>query len=140
MTTTASLRSRLVPSALVVRLAAGDAVALTIFFTLGAISHDLRPFADPTVVAEGVAPFLLAWWLAALVGDLYTADAIVSPRRAVTATLPVWVLALLAGNGLRATELFRGGAAWTFMLVTLVVCGTLLVGWRVLAAAVLGRG
>jgi len=139
MTTTASLRSRVDVSPLVARLAVGDALALVVFFTLGAISHGMRPFSNPTVVAEGVAPFLLAWWLTALVTGLYTAEAVDSPLRALTVTLPAWVLTVLAGNGLRATTFFRGNAVWTFMLVTLVVGGALLVGWRVLSAFVTNR-
>lgn len=135
MSTTTSLRSRVVPSSLAAGLAVGDAAALTVFFTIGAKSHGFEPLADPTIVAEGVAPFLLTWLLAATVTGLYRAEAISSPVTVLTATVPAWVLGALAGHGLRATTLFRGDTAWTFILVSLVVGGALLVGWRVLVAA-----
>ena len=135
MSTTTSLRSRVELTSLSAWLAVGDAAALTVFFTIGEKSHGYQPFANPSIIAEGVAPFLLAWLLAAAVTGLYSAEAISSPRTALTVTVPAWVLGALAGHGLRATELFRGDTAWTFMLVSLAVGGLLLVGWRVLLAA-----
>lgn len=137
MGTRTPLRARLEPS-LVARLAAGDVLALTAFFTMGAHTHGLRPFSNPTVVLEGATPFLLTWGLAAVVAGLYTADAVGSVARAVTVTVPAWILAALAGQGLRGTEFFRGSVAWTFLVVTLVVGGGLVVGWRVLATILYG--
>lgn len=135
MSTTTSLRSRVELTSLSAGLAVGDAAALTVFFTIGAKSHGFQPFADPTIVAEGVAPFLLTWVLAATITGLYRAEAVSSPVTALTGTVPAWVLGALAGHGLRATTLFRGDTAWTFILVSLAVGGALLVGWRVLVAA-----
>lgn len=139
MGTTASLRSRVESSSLVARLAVGDALALTAFFAIGTHHHGLEPIADPTVVAEGVAPFLLTWALAAVVAGLYTDEAVRSPARAVAVTTPAWVLAALAGHGLRGTELVRGTTTWTFVAVTLVAGGVLVIGWRVAASVLIGR-
>jgi hypothetical protein len=136
---TTTLAARVELSSLSAKLAVGDATALSIFFTIGAESHGLQPFANPSVVAEGVAPFLLTWLLAASVTGLYARDALDDPRKAVTVALPTWVLAALAGHGLRATTLFRGDTAWTFIAVSLVVGGLLVVGWRLLAATVYSR-
>ncbi len=133
MSTTTSLRSRVELSSRAAGVAVGDAVALTVFFTLGAESHNLQPFANPTVVAEGVAPFLLTWLLAATVTGLYASQTLRSPVQTVSVGLPAWVLAALAGHGLRATSLFRGDTAWTFILVSLAVGGVLVIGWRLLA-------
>jgi hypothetical protein len=139
MSTTTSLRSRVEVSPLAAGLVIGDAAALSVFFTLGAESHGFRPFANPAVVAEGVAPFLLTWMLAATVTGLYASSALTSPARALSVAVPAWILAALAGHGLRATQLFRGSTAWTFILVSLVVGGVLVVGWRALAGLVYSR-
>jgi hypothetical protein len=128
---TTTLGARVELSSQSAKLAVGDATALSIFFTIGAESHGLQPFANPSVVAEGVAPFLLTWLLAATVTGLYARDALADPRKAVTVAL--------AGHGLRATTLFRGDTAWTFIAVSLVVGGVLVVGWRLLAATVYSR-
>lgn len=139
MSTITSLRSRVDVSPLAAGLVVGDAVALSVFFTLGAESHGFQPFSNPAVVAEGVAPFLLTWLLAATVTGLYACSALTSPLRVFSIAVPAWILAALAGHGLRATQLFRGNTAWTFILVSLVVGGLLVVGWRMLAALVYSR-
>ena len=139
MSTTTSLRSRVDSSPLVLGLAVGDLLALSTFVVAGAQSHGERPFAHPEVVLGALAPFLLAWWAASLVGGLYTKDAVLGPRRALSWALPAWVVTVVIGQALRATPLFRGGFAVTFVLVTLVVGGTLVVGWRILLASVLAR-
>jgi hypothetical protein len=131
---TTTLRSRVTLSSLSAWLAVGDAAALSVFFTIGAESHGFQPFANPSVVAEGVAPFLLTWLLAAAVTGLYDSDTLDSPARTLSVGIPTWILAALAGHGLRATSLFRGDTAWTFMLVSIVVGGGLLVGWRLVAS------
>lgn len=139
MSTVTSLRARVTASRPMAAVAVGDAAALSVFFTLGAKSHNLQPFANPGVVAEGVAPFLLTWFLAASLTGLYAGETLRSPAKTLTVGLPTWVLAALAGHGLRATTLFRGDTAWTFVLVSLVVGGGLLLGWRLLAAVVYTR-
>lgn len=139
MSTTTYLRSRVEFSPLALALAVGDLLALTTFIVAGTLSHGERPFANPDVVAGALAPFLLAWWGAALLGGLYTSDAVLGVRRAASWALPAWAVAVVVGQGLRATPLFRGGFAVTFMLVTFVVGGLLVVGWRCLVAAVLSR-
>jgi hypothetical protein len=139
MSTTTYLRSRVDRSSLALGLAAGDLLALSVFVVVGAQNHGERPFANPEVVVGALAPFLLAWWATALVGGLYTTDAVLGPRRALSWGLPAWVATVVIGQALRATPLFRGGFALTFMLVTLVVGGTLVLGWRVLFASVLAR-
>ena len=139
MSTTTSLRSRVEVSSLAAGVAVGDVVALIIFFTIGAESHNLQPFANPTIVAESAAPFLLTWFLAAAITGLYATETLTSPVRTLTVGIPAWILAALAGHGLRATTLFRGDTAWTFILVSLVVGGVLVFGWRLLATFVYTR-
>ena len=113
-------------------LAAGDALALTGFVVAGLVQHGGQPLSNPGAVVGTLAPFLLAWVAVALVGGLYTADAVRSVRRALGWTAPAWVVAVLLGHGLRATSLFSGGTTVAFVLVTLAVGGFLVVGWRLL--------
>jgi hypothetical protein len=131
---TTYLRSQIEPTSLAAGLAVGDVLALSTFVAAGRVRHLGTPIGDPVSFLDTLAPFLIGWGLAAVVGGLYTSDALLSPRRAVSWALPAWILALVVGMGLRATPLFTGGAAPAFVIVTLVTGGALVIGWRVLAA------
>jgi hypothetical protein len=50
-------------------------------------------------------------------------------------TVPAWVVTVAIAMPLRATPQLSGGVAPTFIVVTLLVGGLIVVGWRVLAAA-----
>jgi len=134
MSTSTYLRSRVDARPLAGLLAVGDVLALLVFVVAGTVEHGGSPLANPGALAETLAPFLLAWVVVALLGGLYTADAVVTARRALGWTVPAWVVAVLLGHALRATPVFSGGTAPAFVVVTLVVGGVLLVGWRVLFA------
>jgi len=135
MSTSTYLRSRVDLRPLAAALAVGDVLALTAFVVAGTVQHGEQPFSNPGIVAGALAPFLVAWVAVALVGGLYTADAVSTPRRALGWTVPAWVVAVLMGHALRATPVFRGGTTAAFVLVTLVVGGVLVVGWRLLVVA-----
>ncbi|MEF8782894.1 MAG: DUF3054 domain-containing protein [Haloarculaceae archaeon] len=139
MSTSTYLRSRVDVRPFAGLLAVGDALAITSFVVAGIIQHGGQPFSNPGEVPGPVAPFLLGWFAVALLGGLYTVDALLSPRRALSWTAPAWVIAVLVGHGLRATSLFPGGTTAGFILVTLVVGGILVVGWRLLASVAIGR-
>lgn len=128
------LDSRVDSVPMAVGLALGDAAALGLFVLIGEVSHGNRPFENPEMVIGTLAPFLLAWLVVAGVGGLYTSDALLSPRRAVSWALPAWIFAGLLGHALRATPLFRGGTALSFIVVSLVAGGALLLGWRLVAS------
>lgn len=136
MSTASVLRSRFDASPLALGLAVGDLLGLTAFVVAGAIAHGEQPFQNPGVVVAALAPFLIGWAVVALPVGLYTADAVAHPWRVVRRTLPAWIVAVLLGHGLRATPVFRGGTAITFVVVTLLVGGALVVGWRFLLATV----
>jgi hypothetical protein len=137
---TTYLRSQVDTTSLAAGLAVGDILALAVFIAAGQQEHSTGlAIGNALGFLEALAPFLIGWTIAAIIGGLYTRDAVLTPRRAVSWTLPAWVLTVIIGTGLRATPLFTGGAAPTFIVVTLVVGGTLLVGWRALAAAVTNR-
>lgn len=132
MSTSTYLRKRIDSRPLTGLLAVGDALALIAFVTAGTIQHGGQPLSRPGAVAGTLAPFLLAWVVVALLGGLYTTDAVRSPRATLRRTVPAWVVAVLLGQTLRVTPAFAGGTSVAFILVTLVVGGLLLVGWRVL--------
>lgn len=138
MSTTTYLRRQVDPGWRSLGLAVGDAVAITAFATVGAAHHGESPL-DPVAVGWIVAPFLVGWAVAAVIGGLYTGDATASPVRALSWSLPAWIVASLLGSGLRGTALFPGDVALTFVAVTIAVGGAFVVGWRVLAAALVGR-
>lgn len=136
---TTYLRSQVEPTSLAAGLAVGDIAALAAFVAAGRQQHLGTPIGDPVGFLDALAPFLIGWTVAAVVGGLYTSDALLTPRRAVSWTLPAWILALVIGMALRASPLFTGSAALTFVIVTFFVGGTLLVGWRALAAVVVRK-
>jgi hypothetical protein len=136
---TTYLRSQIEPTSLAAGLVVGDVAALAAFVAAGRQQHLGTPIGDPVNFLDTLAPFLIGWAIAAVVGGLYTSDAVLTPRRAISWALPAWVLAVVVGMGLRATSLFTGSAAPTFIIVTFVVGGTLVVGWRALAAAITQR-
>jgi len=126
------------PTPVTVMLALGDAAAIVAFAVAGAFSHAEDPIGNPGVVAAISAPFLLGWVAVAAVAGLYEREAVASVRTAAIRTVPAAVLGIGVGLALRATPWFRGGVAWTFVLVSVAVTGSLLVGWRLLAATTFG--
>ncbi|WP_225333925.1 DUF3054 domain-containing protein [Halomicrobium urmianum] len=139
MSTVSSLRGRIDASPLTAALAVGDVGAITLFVVLGQLSHEVGPLANPERVVGTLAPFLIGWVVASLVGSLYTRDALQPPVRAASWTLPAWILAVVVAQALRATPFFPGNAALTFALVSIAVGGGLLIGWRVLLAVASSR-
>ena len=126
--TTAAPPTRAAARAVVVA-AVADAVAVTVFTAIGRSSH-----AEGLTLA-GMAsttwPFLVgaaAGWAAARAW-----------RRplSVATGAAVWGAAVVVGMGLRV--LAGQGTALSFTIVTAVVLGVLLVGWRALPAAVRRR-
>lgn len=139
MSTSTYLQSRVEPTSLVAGLAVGDLLAVSLFVAAGRLQHLGQPVGDPLGFLGTLTPLLMGWVVAAFIGSLYTRDAVLFPRRAISWTLPAWVVTVLIGMGLRATPLFAGGATPVFVVVTLVVGGVLVVGWRVLASIATSR-
>lgn len=115
---------------------AGDLLALSAFALLGLASHR-EPFTLANFLRAG-GPFLGAWLLAALAAGGYRTGALLSLRwvllRGVPAWLLAWTLALLG----RSLWLGRP-MPLAFGLVTLLVAGGMVLGWRALLALALGR-
>jgi hypothetical protein len=127
------------PTPATVVLAVGDAAAIVAFAVAGAFSHGEAPVENPGIVVAISVPFLIGWAVVAAVAGLYERDAVADPRTAAVRTVPAVLLGVGIGLALRATPWFRGGVAPTFVLVAVVVTGSLLLGWRVLAAVLAGR-
>jgi hypothetical protein len=134
MTVTSSIRRRVDPVPATAGLAVGDLLAVTVFVVTGEIIHGVDPLIQFGRVLGTLLPFLIGLVIVGIGGGLYTRDAIRSPKRAVSLTLPAWVGAVLIAQLLRATAVFPGDAALTFAIVSVGVGGVLLVVWRAAAA------
>jgi hypothetical protein len=105
------------------QLAVGDAVAVASFAPLGLLSH------DEGITAAGLARNALP----VTIGFLAAAALLGTYRRPGGRTLvPAWALGVTAGVLVRAAILGHGYGAktFTFLAVTLVVTGLLLLAWR----------
>lgn len=118
-------------------LAVGDLLAVLVFVVAGLSTHGTDPAARPGHLLWVLFPFLIGLAVATTVGGLYTRDAISSPKRAVASIVPAWIAAVVIAMAFRATALFPGNAALTFAAVSVVVGGSLLSVWRLVAAIVL---
>lgn len=135
MSTSTYLRTRVDPSASTAGLLVGDVLALGAFiFTGQQFGHAMRPLANPLGYLEALAPFVLAWVAVAFLGGLYTADALSSLRRGLGWALLAWLVALPVAHLLRV--LVSGSTAVAFVVISAVVGGALLLGWRALAVFV----
>ncbi|MHB9285802.1 DUF3054 domain-containing protein [Halobacteriales archaeon Cl-PHB] len=132
MSTATYVRSRIDRTPLTLGLVAGDLLAITLFAAVGVFHHWGTLRLDRLFWAG--LPLLVGWVLAAFVGGLYTDDAVATPRRAVSWTLPAWVVAALVGYLLRSTEPIPGSTAFSFLLVTIGFGGLFVVGWRLVVA------
>jgi Flp pilus assembly pilin Flp len=110
-------------------VALGDLVAIPRCVVVGQYQHGGAPLARPAGVFEAAAPFYVAWIAVALVAGLYTLDATVSPRRAVSWSIPTWIVAVPISLAIRAVAL-PGNASLVFAAVSTLFGGLLVVGWR----------
>lgn len=134
------LRDRVDASRTTAGLALGDLAAIATFVVAGEISHGVSPIGQFPTVLDTFAPFLLGWLVVAPLAGVYARGIATRPRTALPLVAWTWVAAALAGQGLRATSLFHGGAALPFVIVSIGVGMSLLVGWRSLAFFLAGRG
>jgi len=121
-------------------IAAGDALAIGAFVSAGEVQHGVPPTSYPGRFAGTLAPFLLGWVAVALIAGLYATGATATLRGALFRTVPAWLVGVLVAHALRVTPLFHGGTTPAFVLVSAVVGGGLVVGWRSLVAVLDGAG
>ncbi|MFB6118447.1 DUF3054 domain-containing protein [Halosegnis sp.] len=111
----------------------GDLLCIGLFVSLGALRH---PEAGPLYVRvpEIAAPFILGWLVVGAFVGVFTASELTGTRTVAGRAALAWVGATAVAQTLRATPFVPGGTAPAFVVVSLVVGGTLLVTWRVLAS------
>jgi len=110
----------------VISLAAGlDAALLLLFVTIGRASH-----------GEGLWGVLGTWWpfLAGLVVAWLVLRAWRTPLHIVWTGLGIWLITVIVGMLLRI--LSGQGVQLSFVIVTFLVVGAFLVGWRAIALLV----
>lgn len=137
MTVRSLVDSRVDRSRLALGLGIGDLLAVSGFVISGEIRHGIDPLLTPGYVAETLALFLLGWAVAALLGGLYTRDAVKNPRRVLSWTVPAWIMATLLVHGVMALVDFHGGTELSFVAVTLAIGGVLVIGWRLVLSIVI---
>lgn len=131
----ASLNGRVDSDAL--PLAVGDLLAILGVLTIGMFQHG-------TLIAERAAlvyaPFLIGWVAGAVLIGAYSAGAAESAKAAIPLAIRAWVLAALVGFLLRWMPglPFPGGLAIPFVVITLVLTGVLLGGFRWLFFKLIG--
>lgn len=112
------------------RAAVLDVVAVVAFVVIGRRSHD-----EGSAIAGTfriVAPFLIALAVAWLVARAWRSAA------EIRTGVAVWAVTVVVGLALRRT-VFDRGIAPAFVIVTTIVLGAFLLGWRAVHRAVLRR-
>lgn len=111
-----------------VTLIAGDVLALLLFVVVGRLSHDMTSdwLAN---VARIATPFLLGWFLVAVLVGAYRLQLVSDPGQFLLRTIVSW----LVGTGLALVFrvlLFGDTVTWAFALVALAFTGLFLISWR----------
>jgi hypothetical protein len=114
-------------------LLAGDLLAIGVFVVAGEIQHGRPPAAGVPTFLE----FAAGWLIAAVAVGAYGTTPISSPGRATLLAGGGWLLGASIGHLIRALVEPGFRVSPTFYLVTLGVGCVLLVGWRLLAWALL---
>jgi Protein of unknown function (DUF3054) len=111
-------------------LAAGDAVAITLFAVIGLASH--REGETLAGIARNAGPVLAAFFPVALAVGTYR-------RPGIRTLVPAWLAGVVGGVLLRAAILGHGfgRTTFTFMGVTLAATAALLLAWRGVASLAL---
>ena len=118
-------------------LIAGDAAALLLFVAVGLASHEMNTNVLWNLVRIAT-PFLLGWFLVAPFTQAYDLSTVQQTGTFMRRSAITWLGGIGLGLLLRAT-LFREGFVPTFALVTLIVTGLFLLGWRSIFARLLSR-
>ena len=129
-----TVRRRVDPAPLTAVVAAGDLALVALWVAVGQGFHGLPVLEYPSRYVLNVIPFLVGWTITSFVGGVYTRDAWQFPMRALSWTVPAWLLAVIIAVTLRGTPLFPGNASVVFGLVSFGVGSALLLPWRVAVA------
>ncbi len=110
--------------------ALADIVSIVVFVAIGRRNHDEGEAVDGILTVA--APFLIALVVGWLVARAWT-----RPTQVETAFI-IWPVTVALGMVLR-NLVFDRGTALPFIIVATLVLGLFLVGWRMIAAAVMAR-
>lgn len=114
-------------------LVVGDALAFVVFALIGLRSHEAAPSLD--VFVRTVLPLLVSWFLIAPRLGVFRQETVGSLVRLAVRTMGAWLVAGAVGLLIRGM-LFDRPLIASFVAVVLVGQALILVGWRVLHAAV----
>lgn len=114
-------------------LAVGDLVAVALFVLAGEFQHYDASRALSRA-PETAFPFVVGLALAGTLAGMYGTRGRESGPSAGVRAMAGWVGAVVVGQALRATDYFHGDFSVAFFLVSLLVGGGLVVGWRITAA------
>ncbi|WP_411700574.1 DUF3054 domain-containing protein [Conyzicola sp.] len=106
-----------------------DAALVLVFVLIGRASHDENPMLGALVTYWPFLVALLVGWV--------LARAWRSPLAVLRSGVPIWVTTVALGMLLRV--LADQGVQWSFVIVTSVVLGVFLLGWRAVAHLVSAR-
>jgi len=106
--------------------AAIDLALIVLFAAIGMVNHHGAVLPGLVIVAW---PFVVGAAIGWIVSMAWKA-----PAGPVRSGIAIWLLAVALGMTLRV--LTGGGFAWSFLIVTALVLGAFLVGWRAIVALV----
>jgi hypothetical protein len=130
---------RIQPSGWTALLAVGDLVAVGLFVIGGEFQHYGASRALLRA-PETAFPFLVGLALAGTLAGMYRPAGREDVSSAAVHAAAGWVGAVVVGQALRATAFFHGDFSPAFAVVSLLVGGGLVVGWRVTAARLFDTG
>ncbi len=115
-----------------VALAGGDLVAIAVFVAIGEVRHGGTLGAGVLTYTE----FIAGWAIAGVLLGAYAPDAVRSRRRAAGIVLVAWTGAALLGQLIRAVLKPGFFVSPSFVGISIVFGGIILVTWRVLAVEI----
>ncbi|SNZ03960.1 Protein of unknown function [Natronoarchaeum philippinense] len=120
-------------------VAAGDVLAIVAVVSWGLYSHyGAAAFATPAESLSTVLPFVLGWPIPAVLAGVYDDQVIADAIASVRYTAVAWIAAANIGLLLRTSPVFGDSAIWPFGLVITGTVLVVLLGWRALAAWLVG--
>lgn len=110
-------------------LLVGDIVMICVFVLVGRMHHG----ADLQGALSTISQFATGWLIAGVLVGAYSERALTTRKSALVVTVIGWSFGTGIAHGIRVLLSPQNGIVPSFLLVSLVVGGALLVGWRTIA-------